>query len=71
MGSEDERGNQDSAISVFTRDSQGKIRHTYTARPTMAEDIDQRGIDLLSPVWHVLDLTPQGRGDWFGALSYA
>jgi predicted dithiol-disulfide oxidoreductase (DUF899 family) len=70
MGSEDERGNQDSTISVFTRDSQGTIRHTYSARPTMAEDIDQRGIDLLSPVWHVLDLTPQGRGDWYGALTY-
>ncbi len=32
--------------------------------------IDQRGIDLLSPVWHLLDLTRQGRGDWFAALDY-
>jgi len=23
-----------------------------------------RGIDLLSPVWNVLDLLPAGRGDW-------
>jgi predicted dithiol-disulfide oxidoreductase (DUF899 family) len=36
----------------------------------MAEDIDQRGIDLLSPVWHLLDLTAQGRGAWFAELSY-
>jgi predicted dithiol-disulfide oxidoreductase (DUF899 family) len=25
---------------------------------------EYRGIDLLSPVWHVLDLLPSGRGDW-------
>jgi predicted dithiol-disulfide oxidoreductase (DUF899 family) len=29
-----------------------------------------RGIDLLAPVWHVLDLTPQGRGDWYARLDY-
>ena len=23
-----------------------------------------RGMDLLSPVWNFLDLTPEGRGDW-------
>jgi len=28
----------------------------------MSDDIDQRGFDLLSPVWHLLDLTPRGRG---------
>jgi predicted dithiol-disulfide oxidoreductase (DUF899 family) len=36
----------------------------------MADDIDQRGIDLLAPVWHLLDLTPQGRGDWHPSLDY-
>ncbi|WP_406137344.1 DUF899 family protein [Streptomyces sp. NBC_01089] len=40
------------------------------AHPRMADDIDQRGIDLLSPVWHLLDLTPRGRGDWFASLRY-
>jgi predicted dithiol-disulfide oxidoreductase (DUF899 family) len=24
---------------------------------------------LLCPVWNVLDLTPQGRGDWYAELS--
>jgi predicted dithiol-disulfide oxidoreductase (DUF899 family) len=70
LGSEDEAGNQDSAVSVFTRDDGGRVRHRYTAHPRMADDIDQRGIDLLSPVWHVLDLTPRGRGDWYAELSY-
>jgi predicted dithiol-disulfide oxidoreductase (DUF899 family) len=36
----------------------------------MSDDIDQRGIDLLTPAWHLLDLTPQGRGEWFAGLDY-
>jgi predicted dithiol-disulfide oxidoreductase (DUF899 family) len=36
----------------------------------MSPEINQRGIDLLSPVWHLLDLTPQGRRDWFAQLDY-
>jgi predicted dithiol-disulfide oxidoreductase (DUF899 family) len=70
MGSEDAEGNQDSTVSVFTRDADGSVRHRYTARPRLAEDIPERGIDLLCPVWHVLDLTPQGRGDWYAQLRY-
>jgi len=70
LGSEDEEGNQDSTISVFARGSDGTVRHVYSAHPTMAPDIHERGIDLLSPVWNVLDLTPEGRGDWYAALEY-
>ena len=70
MNSEDDAGNQDSTISVFTRDEHGDVRHVYTAHPRMADDIDERGIDLLSPVWNMLDLTPGGRGDWYPELSY-
>ncbi|MFE7333059.1 DUF899 family protein [Streptomyces sp. NPDC057565] len=70
LGSEDAEGNQDSTVSVFTRDSNGSVHHFYSVHPRMSDDIDQRGIDLLSPVWHVLDLTPRGRDDWFPALSY-
>jgi predicted dithiol-disulfide oxidoreductase (DUF899 family) len=71
LASEDEQGNQDSTISVFTRDSAGDVRHFYTAHPRMSDDIDQRGIDLLSPVWNLMDLTPEGRGDWYAELDYA
>ena len=70
LGSEDEQGEQDAAISVFTLDADRRPQHTYTTHPRMAADIDQRGIDLLNPVWHVLDLTPQGRGDWYASLDY-
>jgi predicted dithiol-disulfide oxidoreductase (DUF899 family) len=70
LGSEDADGGQDSTVSVFTLDPDGSPRHFYTTHPTMAEDIDQRGIDLLAPVWHILDLTPQGRDDWYAQLGY-
>jgi predicted dithiol-disulfide oxidoreductase (DUF899 family) len=70
LNSEDEAGNQDSTVSVFTRDERGVIRHRYSAHPRMSEEIGERGIDLLSPVWHMLDLTPYGRDDWNPELAY-
>jgi predicted dithiol-disulfide oxidoreductase (DUF899 family) len=70
LGSEDREGNQDSTVSVFTRQSDGAIRHFYTAHPRMANNIKERGLDLMSPIWHILDFTPQGRGDWYAGLDY-
>jgi predicted dithiol-disulfide oxidoreductase (DUF899 family) len=70
LGSEDALGNQDSTISVFTRDSDGTLRHFYSVHPRLAEDIQQRGIDEWNPIWNVLDLTPQGRGDFMASLEY-
>ncbi len=69
MGSEDGDGNQQSAISVFEQEDGGTIRHTYTAYPQWSDTDHQRGLDLLSPVWHMLDLAPEGRGDWYPSLS--
>jgi predicted dithiol-disulfide oxidoreductase (DUF899 family) len=70
LGSEDREGHQDSTISVFTRDSDGTLRHFYSSHPRLAEDINERGIDELNPIWNVLDLTPQGRGKWYASLEY-
>ena len=70
LGSEDREGKQDSTISVFNRDSHGAVHHFYTAHPWMSPEIKERGIDLMSPIWHILDLTPQGRGDWYAKLEY-
>jgi len=70
FGSEDREGHQDSTVSVFTRGANGTLRHLYTAHPRMAPDIQERGIDLLAPMWHFMDLTPQGRGDWYASLAY-
>ena len=71
LGSEDADGAQESTVSVFTLGPDGLPRHSYTAHPFLSDDINQRGIDLLAPVWHLLDLTPRGRGDWYAGLGYA
>jgi predicted dithiol-disulfide oxidoreductase (DUF899 family) len=70
FGSEDREGRQDSAISVFTRDAGGTLHHFYTAHPWLAPNVRERGIDLLNPIWHFMDLTPQGRGNWYAKLDY-
>jgi len=70
LGSEDKEGNQDSAISAFTLDSDGKIRHSYTGHPWLAPNIKERGIDELTPIWNVMDLTRQGRGTFYTSLNY-
>jgi predicted dithiol-disulfide oxidoreductase (DUF899 family) len=70
FGSEDREGRQDSAISVFTRDAGGALHHFYTAHPWLAPNVRERGIDLLNPIWHFMDLTPQGRGNWYAKLDY-
>ena len=70
LGSEDGEGGQDSTISVFTRDSKGTLRHFYSVHPRLGEDIKERGIDELTPIFNMLDLTPQGRGKWYASLDY-
>ena len=68
--SEDREGRQDSAMSVFTKGGDGSVRHFYTGHPWLSEKNRERGLDLLSPVYHLLDFTPQGRGDWYAELGY-
>ena len=70
LGSEDREGNQDSTISVFTQNRDGRVHHFYSAHPRMSPQIKERGIDLMCPLWHLLDLTPKGRGDWYAKLEY-
>src|SRR5437867_2652498 len=70
LGSEDREGHQDSTISVFTREDDGTLRHFYSGHPWLAEDLKERGIDELNPTWNVLDLTPQGRGEFYASLDY-
>jgi predicted dithiol-disulfide oxidoreductase (DUF899 family) len=70
LGSEDREGGQDSTISVFTRDSDGTLRHFYSGHPRLGEDLEERGIDELNPIWNFLDLTPQGRGTFYASLDY-
>jgi predicted dithiol-disulfide oxidoreductase (DUF899 family) len=62
------RGGQWPAVSVFRRDGE-HVRHVLTQSAEFP-DGSARGIDLLSPVWNVFDLLPQGRGDWFPDNDY-
>ena len=38
--------NQDSALSVFTREADGTVRHFCTSHPWLDDDVNERGIDL-------------------------
>lgn len=66
---QDKDGSQQPGISVFVRSPERTVKHFYSCSATMKENVN-RGIDLLSPVWNIFDLTPQGRGDWNAKLNY-
>jgi predicted dithiol-disulfide oxidoreductase (DUF899 family) len=70
FGAEDDEGWQNSTVSVFTLDPDGSPRHFYTGNPQLDDEIRERGIDLFAPAWHILDITPGGRGDWYAGLDY-
>jgi len=65
---EDADGNQMPGVSVIEQ-ADGRIRLTYSGCAIMGGG-HYRGLDMLSPVWNMLDLTPAGRGDWMPALRY-
>jgi len=69
LGSENETGDQYPTISVIAaRD--GSLIHAYSAQPQLSDTMHERGLDLFSPVWHLLDLTAEGRSDWYPSLTY-
>jgi predicted dithiol-disulfide oxidoreductase (DUF899 family) len=70
---EDSKEAQLPVLNVFVR-RDGGIRHFYATELLFApRDPGQepRHVDLLWPLWNVLDLTPEGRGkDWHPKLTY-
>jgi predicted dithiol-disulfide oxidoreductase (DUF899 family) len=62
------RGGQWPAVSLFARDGD-RVRHVLTESADFP-DGSGRGIDLLSPVWNILDLLPAGRGEWLPDNTY-
>ncbi len=70
---EDSEGGQVPMLNVFAR-RKGKIYHTYATElqflpPEKGQN--QRHIDMMWPLWNLLDLTPEGRGaNWFPSLTY-
>jgi len=71
---EDAKGGQWPTLNVFARDG-GAIRHAYATELHMAASDpgqDGRHVDLIWPLWGLLDFTPDGRGaDFRPKLSYA
>jgi len=67
--SETESGGQMPMANVFAlRD--GTIRHTWGTEMLYAKlDGQPRHVDLIWPLWNVLDTTPGGRGDWNPTLG--
>ena len=66
---EDEEKEQYSGYSIFSRDNSGTITHRYSASAIM-DDGEFRGMDLMSPLWNLLDLTPKGRAAFMPSLKY-
>jgi predicted dithiol-disulfide oxidoreductase (DUF899 family) len=61
--------NQIPGVSVFKKDKDGNVRHVYTAFPSI-EPNSERGLDLLATTFNILDLTPEGRGQWYATNDY-
>jgi predicted dithiol-disulfide oxidoreductase (DUF899 family) len=62
-------GAQYPAVTVLRAEGQN-VRHVYSAQPWLDSVATVRGIDLLSPVWQLLDLLPQGRGSWYASNDH-
>jgi predicted dithiol-disulfide oxidoreductase (DUF899 family) len=69
---EDAEGRQWPMLNVFRNTD--RVRHTWGSE--LLDEKEEPGqnarhVDLLWPLWNVLDLTPQGRGkDWYPRLEY-
>jgi predicted dithiol-disulfide oxidoreductase (DUF899 family) len=66
-------GGQLPVFNLFARRG-GRIYHAYNTELLYAPPEpgqNERHIDMLWPLWNLLDLTPEGRGtDWYPRLSY-
>ena len=55
---------------VFTR-RDGELRHFWTSELFFTpSDFHPRHIDMLWPLWHFFDITPEGRGEFMPRLEY-
>ena len=67
-------GEQSPVLNVFTRDGD-RFRHRWATELMFAprdEGEEPRHVDLMWPIWNVLDMTPSGRGTGpdFPAMQY-
>lgn len=70
---ENAKGDQMPALNVFVRRN-GKISHFYNTELMFAPRVpgqDMRHVDMIWPLWNLLDVTPEGRGEkWNPKLAY-
>jgi predicted dithiol-disulfide oxidoreductase (DUF899 family) len=70
---ETSQGGQNTILHVFSRRPDG-VHHFWSTELNMIEGDpgqNERHIDMMWPLWNVLDATPEGRGtDWFPSLKY-
>ncbi len=63
-------GRQLPICNVFVKRDDG-VHHFWASEMFFApSEWHPRHVDLLMPLWHYLDLTPEGRGDFFPSLDY-
>jgi len=59
-------------LNVFQKRGK-KIHHFWGTDSLFAktgDDLDARHVDQFWPLWHLLDATPGGRGEWYPTLKY-
>lgn len=73
---ESPNGSQNPIAHVFRRNGADVYHHYLSELLFDSEDrtidgqrVDPRHVDLLYPLWNTLDLTPNGRGDWYPNMS--
>lgn len=67
------KGSDSVMLNVFRRDGD-EVRHFWGAEMFYAKSDpgqDDRGLDIISTVFNMLDTTPEGRGDFYTKLRYA
>jgi predicted dithiol-disulfide oxidoreductase (DUF899 family) len=66
-------GDQLPLLNVFAQRA-GKVLHFYSTEllfETPDRGENERHLDMMWPLWNLLDMTPEGRGeDWFPKLTY-
>jgi predicted dithiol-disulfide oxidoreductase (DUF899 family) len=70
---ENAAGGQQPSLNVFVRRG-GKVHHFFHSELLFVPSEpgqNQRHVDMIWPLWNLLDFTPEGRGaDWYPSLSY-
>jgi predicted dithiol-disulfide oxidoreductase (DUF899 family) len=71
---ENAEGGQQPSMNIFVRRN-AKIHHFWHSELVLVpSDLgqNQRHVDMIWPLWNLLDFTPEGRGtDWYPSLTYA